>query len=422
MTRKSDFIALVILASVSVLPWFRLGLTGNGVWTFWDNIFNFYPLSAFWDSLSAINSVYSNFGVQNMGVLGGFPVYGFQYLGSMLGLSVVAQSRLTYMLPWMLRGTGMFILLSAIDRHDSKYSLFAKLGASVLYQFAPSGDPISNNLVSVVTGVEPIALAIFVKVINSSKRYRYAILFSVWFGLAAISAYALVFISVLVILYALLASLRTGKIRHNVTFLVLCLALSLLSISYVFIPYAYSQVYHASSILGGNQLGLTTSGLQDKFQGILQFSTKNGPEYGLLGLENGIWQWFPLYTQVIVILSLALTAILAYFFLLLKRDSNMLFFAIVGITGVALATTVTLPLFGSVYLFGFHYFYPLFVDPTYFLYFIWFGVCGLVGLGGSKLLSLMSQQRRGVMPIMAVLLIGIIAVDSYPMAVAAPAP
>ena len=172
MISRKELFLLLVLAILAILPWFRLGLFGNGVWSFWDNIFNFYPLAAFWDSLSAINSINSNFGVQNNGILGGFEVYGLQYIASVLGLSIVGASRLTYILPWMLRGIGMFILLSTIDRNESNYSLLAKVSASVLYQFAPLGDPFSGNISSIVTGTAPIALAIFIKGTNSSKWYN----------------------------------------------------------------------------------------------------------------------------------------------------------------------------------------------------------------------------------------------------------
>ncbi|MCL5318568.1 MAG: hypothetical protein M1503_09975 [Thaumarchaeota archaeon] len=388
---------------------------GRGIWSYWDNIFNFYPVDAFWDSISAINSVWANFGTQNTGVLGGFVGYGLQYVGSVLGLSVLAQNRLIYILPWLLRGIGMFILLSTIDKSNSNSSLVAKLCASVLYQFAPSGDPFSDNIMSITTGTAPIALAIFIKGMNSSKWYKYAILFSIWFSFAATTFYSVVFIPTLIILYTLVISLRSGYVGRNVSFLVVCLVLSFVSMSYFVIPFLYYNI-HSSSLanVGINPITLdpNITANQQKLQSLTFFASRNSLTYSIVGLEYA-WAWFPIYTQPLFYFSLALTTVIAYSTLLIRKNRNTLFLAILGVIFIALSTTITYPYFKDFYRWGLYHFYAFFADPVYFVYGIWFASSALLGLGSIKLFSILSRQKRRIF---AAVLIGVIVVDSFPMA------
>lgn len=381
-------ISLGVLLALGMLPWFRLGLFENTIWYWFDSPFRFFPFDAAVASLSAISPTFGSYGLQNAGLIGAFPMYALASIGNTLGLPIVALNRLVFIVPWLFRGVGMYLLLSVIDRSGSRWATFAKFLASFLYQFAPIGDPFTSNISSVTAGAAPVALAIFIRGAASHRWFRYAVVLSVWFALATATGFSIPFLPVLVFLYALIVFPRSKNLRHNLAYLATCLSLMILSIAYFLIPWLYSLANDFT------YSPLNPPAREAWLETATREAIANGLQYTGVGLNIRAWHWGPLYAEPLFYFSLLFVTVLAYLSLLIRRSRITIYLAILGVGHILLAAALAYPALKDLYLILFRYLPFYLPSLVYLLYPIWLASCTLLGLGLVKLFSSLSPRKR----------------------------
>lgn len=388
-----------------------MGIFSNTIWYEWDAVFRFYPLDALVDSISPISSI-AGIATQNSGIPGSLPGYALQYFGRLIGLSVIQLDRLVYLVPWALRGIGMYALLSVLERSNSRSALLGKFLGALLYQFAPLGEPFSSNISSVTAGTAPLALAIYASGAKAANWVKYSIASALVFTVSIATGYSIVFLPFLICLYTIFA-FRRGRILRGLVYILTTLGLCLISSSYFFLPYLHSVASSPGTFgfltSNFNQAGAIGSSSMNSIQNL---ASKNNIVYNSLGLLEGVWNWGSAYTVPWILLSLATTTGLAYSYLLGRRDRITFFLAVLGTVEIVLITTLEFPYVRDIYLFGFQHLNAFFVNPIYFLYGIWLAEAALFGLVACKLLAGASKKR--LTAIAAVLLI-LVLLDSVPM-------
>lgn len=392
--RKSAYLSYMVIAMASFLPYLGADFLGQGIYEWVDAPFMLYPprfISDYWSSWS-INGLGAPLDYSSQ-----MPLQLLFFVLDKIGVPLLFANRVFFVLPILLRGIGMYYLLSSI-KLQGEMPLVARLLPSLFYVLVPL-DVYGAIAPSWILVSIPLILGVILRwESNRDRQHQYAIAFGVVFVTVSFYPVSAVYLVFLISVYSIIRLLRLGDRKRYLLFLAESAFFSLIAGAY-WLTGLFSNFAAAS--LGGSTFAVENAlaNLQStgSFASLLMVTRLLYPLAFFYNYDNFVMQFIG---YAIMIYAFSITVL--HF-----RHKEVLFFSIIGIVSLVLSTGLYYTLSGDFYLWGFTNSNPLvaglFRHSYQFLFLTAIAYAVLMSLTTAFLVSVLKDRKLRILVILFVL-------------------